>query len=126
MHLTFEQSETDNKGAYTINKIGNDLDLTQAFPSMQGKQKGNNPQPKLRKQGVVSKKQQNPICPNENKVNYGEPRIKNPVRKFYNKNQIRQVTFKDKKDKKDQNKPVKMLDESIANRKALGFTGSGM
>ena len=58
MHLTFEQFETDNKGVYTINKINNDLDLTQAFPSMHGKQKGSNPQPQLRRQGAVSKKQQ--------------------------------------------------------------------
>ena len=48
INLTFEQSETDSKGAYTINKINNDLDLTQAFPSVHGKQKGNNPQPQLR------------------------------------------------------------------------------
>ena len=57
MHLTFEQSESDNKGAYTINKIGNDLDLTQAFPSVRSKQKENKPQSKLWKQGTVSKKQ---------------------------------------------------------------------
>ena len=92
---------------------------------MHGKQKGNNPQPQLRKQGAVSKKQQIPVCPYENKVNYGEPRAKNPVRKFYNKNQVRQVSFKEV-EKKDQNKPVKMLDESVAKRKALGFTGSGI
>ena len=125
MHLTFEQSELDNKGPYTINKNGNDLDLTQAFPSMHSKQRGNNPQSKLSKQGTVSKKQQNPICPNENKVNDGETKIKNPVRKFYNKNQVRHVSFKEG-DRKDQNKPVKMLDESVAKRKSLGFTGSGI
>ena len=73
----------------------------------------------------MSKKQQIPVCPNENKVNYGEPRAKNPVSKFYNKNQVRHVTFKEV-EKKDQNKPVKMLDESVAKRKALGFTGSGI
>ena len=73
----------------------------------------------------MSKKQQIPVCPNENKVNYGEPRAKNPVRKFSNKNQVRQVSSKEV-EKKDQNKPVKMLDESVAKKKALGFTGSGI
>ena len=40
-------------------------------------------------------------------------------------NQVRQVSFKEV-EKKDQNKPVKMRDESVPKRKALGFTGSGI
>jgi hypothetical protein len=124
MHLSFEQSENENKGQFTINKISTDLDLTQAFPSMHVRQKGNNPQQK-QKQGSASKKQQPPVCPNENKMNYGEARVKTPSRKIYNKKKVRQVTFREGK-RKDRNKPVKMTDESIAKRKILGFNGSGI
>ena len=124
MHLTFEQSEFDNKGPHTINKISNDLDLTQAFPSMHRRQKGNSP-PSRQKQGFISRKQQNPSSPIEGKASSGDTKDKNQGRRFYNKRQVRQVSFKDG-DRKDQNKPVKMLDESIAKRKSLGFTGSGI
>ena len=117
-----KKSENENKGQFTINKISTDLDLTQAFPSMHVKQKGNNP-PK--KGNNPSKKQQPPVCPNENKMNYGEARFKTPSRKFYNKNQVRQVSFKEG-ERKDRNRPIRMTDESVAKRKILGFNGSGI
>ena len=102
---------------------------------MEGK-RGITPPPR-QKQGSISRKQQNPSCPNENKANYGDTKNKNQGRKFYNKSQVRQVSFKEgdyqvrhvsfkEGDRKDQNKPVKMLDESIAKRKSLVFTGSGI
>ena len=122
MHLSFEQSENENKGQFTINKISTDLDLTQAFPSMHMKQKGNNPP---QRGNNPYKKQQHPVCPNENKMNYGEARAKTSNRNLYNKNQVRQVSFKEG-EKKDRTRPIRMTDEYVAKRKILGFKGSGI
>ena len=86
MHLTFEQSEFDNKGPHTINKISNGLDLTQAFPSMHRRQKGNNPP--SRQQGFIPRKQQNPSSPIEGKESLWDTKDKNQGRRFYNKRQV--------------------------------------
>jgi hypothetical protein len=122
MHLSFEQSENENKAHTYINKISTDLDLTQAFPSMHTKQKGNNPS---KKGNNPSKKQQNTVCPNANKMNYGEARAKPSNRNLYKKNQIRQVSFKEG-EKKGRTRPLRMTDESVAKRKMLGFNGPGI
>ena len=61
-------------------------------------------------------KQPIPSCTNENKMNYGSP--KQPSRKFYDKNQVRQVV--------SNTVPPKMTNDSIEKRKVLGFKGPGI
>jgi hypothetical protein len=111
MNLSFEHTEVESKGEFTINKISNDLDLTQAFPAAHGRQKDNNQKQKQKQKR--RQKQLIPVCPNENKMNYGSP--KQPSRKFYDKNQVRQVV--------SNTVPPKMTNDSIEERKVLGFKG---